>query len=61
VKEKVMYLAQLGEEDQVRKLSLRLLKAVINERNEELRNRDIRIRRLASALLSVKPVLQGVA
>jgi hypothetical protein len=61
VKKKVAYLAQLGEEDQVQRLAVRLLKASINERNENLRNQDIRIRRLASALLSVKPVLQGVA
>ena len=61
VKEKVAYLARLGDEDQVRKLSLRLLKAAINERNEELRNKDTRIRNFVSAILAVRPVLQGVA
>jgi hypothetical protein len=61
VKERVSYLARISNEDQVSRLSLRLLKACINERNEELRSQDLRIRKLACALLSVKPVLQGVA
>ncbi len=61
VKELVTYSACMHNNDQVTRLALRLLKAVIHERNEELRNKDLRIRKFTKVFLSVRPVLQGVA
>jgi len=52
-RELVSYSAQLSNENQVKKLSLRLLKACINERNEEFRNRDLRIRRFSKTMVQV--------
>ena len=61
VKAKVEHSLRMSNQDQVTRLAIRLLKAVIHERNEELRNKDLRIRKFTKVFLSVRPVLQGVA